>query len=253
MIEKNEITDELREISIVIASIKKTNVFKVPDNYFEGLAEKISIRTFLNKEEKGPAQTFKVPEGYFESLSYQILSKIKEEESDTSEEFAVLSSLKDKNVFTVPEGYFEDLSENILSKVNQPEAKVIPISRAKSWWKYAAAAVVTGAIAVSSLQIFYKSPDMVKDNSVVTERSGLPDYIESSFQYKTSQQVDEGIASLSDDEIANYLESSGNLMDVETLSSDVNTSKLPSEMDYLSNENTLNNYLNSLNASGANK
>lgn len=253
MIEKNEITDELREISIVVASIKKTNVFKVPDNYFENLAEKITVHTLLNGEEKVSAETLKVPEGYFDNLSEQVLAKIKKEESNTSGEFAVLSSLKDKNVFTVPEGYFENLSETILTKVNQPEAKVIPISRAKSWWKYAAAAVVTGAIAVSSLQIFYKSPDMVKDNSVVTEQSGLPDYIESSFQYKTPQQVDEGIASLSDDEIANYLESSGNLMDVETLSSDVNTSDLPSEMDYLSNDNTLNNYLNSLNASGANK
>jgi hypothetical protein len=153
----------------------------------------------------------------------------------------------------VPEGYFDNLSENIISKIDRPAAKVIPISSAKSWWKYAAAAVVTGAIAVSSLQIFYRSPDMTKNNTVVTESGGLSDYIQSSFQYKTAQQIDEGIASLSPDEIAKYLENNGNILDDEMLSNDVNPNALPSEIDYLSDENTLNKYLNSLNASGADK
>jgi hypothetical protein len=195
----------------------------------------------------------RVPAGYFDTLSNQILAKIKTEEAENAEESSLLSSLKDKNVFTVPEGYFDTLSENIISKIDRPAAKVIPISNAKRWWKYAAAAVVTGAIAVSSLQIFYRSPDATKNNTAVTQSSDLPDYIQSSFQYKTAQQIDEGIASLSPDEIAKYLENNGNILDDEILSNDVDPNKLPSEIDYLSDENTLNKYLNSLNASDANK
>ena len=194
-----------------------------------------------------------VPAGYFDTLSSEILTKIKREEAENAEESTLLSSLKDKNVFTVPEGYFDNLSENIISKIDRPAAKVIPISSAKSWWKYAAAAVVTGVIVVSSLQIFYRSPDMTKNHTAVTQSSDLPDYIQSSFQYKTAQQLDEGIASLSPDEIAKYLENNGNILDDEMLSNDVDPNALPSEIDYLSDENTLNKYLNSLNTSGANK
>jgi hypothetical protein len=254
MNEENKILEELREISSILASVEKKNVFTVPENYFENLAEKISLHTFLHETKKRQAENWQgVPAGYFDTLSSQILTKIKREEAENAEESTFLSSLKDKNVFTVPEGYFDNLSENIISKIDRPAAKVIPISSAKNWWKYAAAAVVTGAIAVSSLQIFYRSPDMTKNHTAVTQSSDLPDYIQSSFQYKTAQQLDEGIASLSPDEIAKYLENNGNILDDEMLSNDVDPNSLPSEIDYLSDENTLNKYLNSLNTSGANK
>ena len=254
MNEENKILEELREISSILASVEKKNVFTVPENYFENLAEKISLHTFLHETKKSQAENLQsVPAGYFDTLSSEILTKIKREEAENAEESTLLSSLKDKNVFTVPEGYFDNLSENIISKIDRPVSKVIPISSAKSWWKYAAAAVVTGAIAVSSLQIFYRSQDMTKNHTAVTQSSDLPDYIQSSFQYKTAQQLDEGIASLSPDEIAKYLENNGNILDDEMLSNDVDPNALPSEIDYLSDENTLNKYLNSLNTSGANK
>lgn len=253
MIEKNEIMDELRGISIVIASISKTNVFTVPENYFEKLAERITVYTYLNKDEKPAKETMQIPEGYFDTLSDNILSKIKEEEEANSRQSEVLAALKDKNVFTVPDGYFEGLSDNILKKIHKPEAKVIPISQAKTWWKYAAAAVVTAAIAVSSLQIFYTAPEIFKKNTLAKQTVTLPGYIESSFQYKTAREIDEGIASLSREDIASYLEKNGNILDDEALAGDVNEGELPSEMDYLTDENALNNYLKSLNAPAANK
>lgn len=258
MNEKSDISDELREISPVLASIKKINVFTVPENYFDNLAEKITVYSFLNQEKKPEVQNIQhVPEGYFNTLSDQILSKIKSEEArNASEEFdklfPVLFSLKDKNVFKVPDGYFDNLSENILKKASQPAAKVVSISNEKSWWRYAAAAVVTAAIAITSLQIF-NSQGIEKNNSATLASNQLPDYIKTSFQYKTPQQLDEGIASLSADEIANYLEKTGSIMDNELLIKDVNETQLPAETDYLSDENTLNNYLNSLGASAAGK
>ncbi len=213
----NDILKELQSISPVLASLERTNPFNVPAGYFDDLAEKIAAYTLLNNESPinfGKHETLRVPEGYFDSLSDQILAKIKNRSEETvTEEFDELSplllSLKDKNVFTVPEGYFENLNNDILNKINKKPAKVVSFSKAKSFWKYAAAAVITGAIAVSSLQIFNSSPDMKKNNSVVTESSGLPGYIESSFQYKTPKQVNDGIAALSDDAIVDYLEKHG--------------------------------------------
>jgi len=256
---KNKISDELKDISPLLASMEKTNIFSAPENYFDNLAEKITVYSFLNQDNKAQAENINhLPPGYFDTLSDQIFSKIKSQESEEStdefeKDFPALYSLKNKNVFSVPPDYFENLSEKIVSKTQRPATKIISITKAKSWWRIAAAAVITSAIAISSLQIFNNSPDMKKNNSVITESGGLPDYIQSSFQYKTPQQVDEGIASLSDDEIVKYLENHGNIMDNDILTKNVDPQQLPAEMDYLADENTLNNYLNSLDASGAGK
>lgn len=256
-----DILNELESISPFLAGIEKANVFSVPNDYFNELAERITTYTILNKNENinvSKPETLKVPEGYFDTLSDNILAKIKRSEAETTEEelrqlSPLLYSLKDKNVFTTPAGYFENLSNNVLNKLNHKSTKIVSINKVKTWWKYAAAAVITGAIAISSLEIFNSSPDMKKNTSIVTESTGLPDYIKSSFQYKTPGQVDEGISTLSDDAIVKYLEKHGNIMDDETLSNDVDTKELPATTDYLIDDNALNNYLNTIDAKSEDK
>ncbi len=256
-----DILNELKSISPFLAGLEKINVFSVPNGYFDELTERLITYTLINNDEPinfNKNETLKVPEGYFDTLSDKILSKIKNREienADTEIEklSPLLFSLKDKNVFTVPLDYFENVTGDIIHKINKKPAKIVSFSKARTWWKYAAAAVITGAIAVSSLQIFNSSPDMQKNNSVVTESSGLPDYIKSSFQYKTPEQVDAGISTLSDDAIANYLEKHGSIMDNEELSNDLDTKDLPTTTDYLTDENALNNYLNTIDAGGTAK
>lgn len=265
MKQSDDIMNELKETCPLLASHDRINVFSVPDRYFSGLAERIMTYSSLNTVEEidfGKVETMRVPDGYFESLSTNILAKIKSQSDEyinnESEELTpLLISLKDKNVFSVPENYFENLSDTILNNLNlnKKPAKIIPMNSARSFWKYAAAAVVTGAIAVSSLQIFNSSPDMKKNNSVVTESSGLPDYIQSSFQYKTPEQVQEGIAALSDDAIVKYLEKNGSVLDNEPLTNvnDESANGLPTETDYLTDDNTLNKYLDAINYTDAGK
>jgi hypothetical protein len=261
MKESTEILDELNRISPLLASIEKINIFTIPENYFNGLAERIFVYTFLNQNnnaEFNSNNVNRVPEGYFDSLSDHVLAKIKNQEFESDEEelkklSPVLFSLKNKNVFTVPPGYFENVNNAVINKLNHQPAKIVSIKKVKTWWKYTAAAVITGAIAITSLQIFNSSPDMQKNNSVVTESSGLPDYIQSSFQYKTPEQVDEGIATLSDDEIVKYLEKHANIMDNETLAKDIDTKELPAATDYLTNDNALNNYLKTIDDKSTNK
>ncbi len=63
----------------------------------------------------------------------------------------LLSGLKKEMLYTVPQGYFENISTAVI----QPKARVISMTRQK-WFRYAAAAVVTGLIVVSGFLIFNK-------------------------------------------------------------------------------------------------
>lgn len=255
MEKSTEILDELQSISSLIASLPKVNVLRVPDGYFTALEQKILTNVLLHQENK--KEDLQVPEGYFDTLSTRILHRIKNEntnevEAEINPLSPVLLSLKNKNIYTVPPDYFQNLSGEIKNKLNPNEGKVIPIGTRKQWWKYAAAAVITGAIAITSLQIFNNNNSST-DNNTITASSKVPDYIKMSFQYKTPQQLNQGIASLTNDEIASYLEKSGSIIDDDLLTTGTNTNQMPAPNDYLIDENALNNYLNMIGAQSIDK
>lgn len=251
-----EILNELQTISPALAAIEKMNVFQIPDGYFTGLDKRICTIVFLHQDERN--KDIDVPSGYFDELSSKILSKIKSAESDNAQEETRIISpalyyLKNENVFTIPENYFENLSNKISDKLNNKKAKVISISVGRKWWKYAAAAVVAGAITVGSLQIFNNKSAPANDNQFAGIITNTPDYVQLSSKYKTPDQLDSGIASLTDDEIASYLEKHGSILDEGSLAKDIDTTELPSTDDYLIDENTLNNFLNTIDAQSPNK
>jgi len=253
MKKSTEILDELRSISPILSEIEKVNVFHVPEGYFIDLTEKITTHVFLNQDEKNSFQ--KVPEGYFDSLSTKILSRVKEEESAESEINSIspaLHYLKEEEVFTVPEGYFDDLSDRILNKINGQNAKVVPFNSAKKWWKYVAAAVVAGIITITSLQIF-KTPNSNSGKNVATASESISAYVQLASKYKTPKLLDQGIASLTDDEIAKYLEKNTTILDDEALTKNTDTKELPTPDDYLIDDHALDNYLQKINAESSNK
>lgn len=245
-----EILNELMAISPVLAEMEKVNVFSVPEGYFIGLDEKIATTVFLQQDKKTEFQ--KIPEGYFDSLSSRILSKIKEEEESAEEEIKSISPalhyLKEENVFSVPEGYFDNLSSRILRKIKGEETKIVSFNSTRKWWKYVAAAIVAGIITIFSYQLFVSPPD-----SMITASSGMPEYIQMASQYKTVVEINQGIASLSDEEIAKYLEKSTSILDDEALIKNTDTKELPTPDDYLLDDNTLNNYLQKINVESIDK
>lgn len=239
MEKNNDILNELKEISPLLAEIPRVNVQSVPEGYFDNLAERLSIHSLLQQNETREYFILEkpgVPAGYFENLSGSILSKIKENNGEESEEkFPVLDSLKNKNVFTVPSAYFDELSEQIMAKIRLKEpAKVISIGTYK-WWKYAAAAMIAGIMLISGLFIFNTGENQVAQ------------YLAASQEYQTSAQIADGIASLMDDDIVNYLETHGNITDNQMLLDNIDTDVLPGELDYLIDDNTLNKYLEKIN------
>jgi hypothetical protein len=72
-------------------------------------------------------------------------------------------------------------------------------------------------------------------------------------QYKTPKQLQQGIASLTDDEIAKYLEKNTTILDDESLIKNTDTKELPTQDDYLLDDNALNNYLQKINVESTNK
>jgi hypothetical protein len=251
-----------------VDNINKRNLQQVPPGYFDTLSDSILAKVKATYPESAEEElrrlspmlcalkgynVFSVPDGYFESFTPGIVERLKPQPANpesAEEELCrlspMLSGLKG-NVFSVPDGYFESFAGDVVERLKPQPAKIITMKKGNSWWKYAAAAVVAGAIAVSSLQIFNGSPDMN------TGKSGLPDYVQASFQYKTEDDLNAGIAKLSDDDIIKYLEKNGNIMDNELLTNNTDVSEMPSETDYLTDENTLNTYLDKINAETTDK
>jgi hypothetical protein len=234
-----EIFEELNQISTLLAGMEKKNVFSVPFGYFDTLYIDV-----LKKIEKGSdrSNTLTVPAGYFEGLADSVLNKIRAMRDEPSQELRELSpmlySIQNENVFTVPNGYFNGLESEILSKV-KPQAKVIELKKRDSVWKYAAAAVVTGMIGLSSLMMFNSQPGSGK----ISEDQTVTTAIKDAKTFTNEKQLNEGIASLSDEEIIKYLEKTGNDVDGEVLSSSVDDKSLPAPTDYLLDEKILDTYL----------
>ena len=243
----NEISNELASISKVLQKVPRVNVFRVPDGYFDHLEERITTHTLMHRDEflfeKGE-ELMKVPEGYFDSLSDLILSKIKAgtegNEKDELSNYPILSSLRGKNVFTVPDQYFEHLPGTIINKNISKPAQAKVVSMGAKWWRYAAAVIITGIIAFGSLQLFNNSADEPVSYAYEVAK-----------QFNTPEQFEKGVASLSDEEIINYLESGGSILDNELLMTGTEN-ELPSAFDYLLDENTLNNYLDLIDAGNSN-
>lgn len=282
---RNDIWSELKELSPTIAAIEKINPFTVPRGYFNHLANDIftgivnekgshpnsfavtdvpagyfdslagSILTKIKAEESPDAATeiirlspqlfriknkpvFEVPPGYFDTLNSSILTKINiEDTEDAATEIMSLSpmlyGIKNEPVFEVPQGYFKNVGNEVLAKV-KPQAKVIAIkSRSRTFFKYAVAAAFTGVMALGVLKFTEnKNRDTV-----------LPVYVTAGLQV---QNIDKELANISDADIAKYLESTGTDVKAAMVANSIDKNDLPSQEDYLLDEQALDKYLQSI-------
>ena len=267
-IRAQEMEEGLRDSEFpVLESLRKVPVFKVPEGYFDQLGDQV-LDKIKRAGDSGNAtgndpelpeillklravNVFKVPEGYFEQLSGHLLEETRlisgagaTAAGELQEIAPALSGLRDLNVFEVPQGYFNRLPGQILDAVvDPPKAKVIPMRSRSTWIRYAVAASVTGIITFFSLQYLRDQNTAEPDTNTAQTESRFPEYVKESLKYKDAQDLNAGIAQLSDAEIIKYLEKNGNIMDNEMLMSNSDESGLPSQTDYLNDTNTLNDYL----------
>lgn len=245
---ENEILNELKDISPVLAAQPKLNVFTLPAFYFENLPELL-----LNavREERIPEflqgipkqNTGKVPEGYFEGLAGQILDRVRSEQAETAaDEIRVLSpvleSLRGKRVFEVPAGYFEQFKAAMPAGVQTGKAMVVVMKgRMNSFLRYAVAAVFTGLMALGVTKLTQSG----KTRLDATVLNGL--------QINREHSFDQEFEKVADDDIIKYLQANGENIDAQTVAyKTLDESDLPSQEDYLNDEKAVDNYLDNTNA-----
>ncbi len=225
----------------------------VPVGYFDTLATSILTKIKMQDNEDATTalsglspqlfsikkeSTFEVPQGYFDTLATSILTKIKTPDNeDAATEIRALSpmlySIKNENVFTVPQEYFENISNDVLDKVI-PQPKVVTMQRRSStFFKYAAAAVFTGVMALGVFKF-----------AGADKPAALPGYVTAGLQV---QDVDQELAKISDDEIVKFLEASGTDVKTAMVANSIDENELPAQEDYLLDEKALDTYLNSIN------
>ncbi len=254
MINDPNILKELEGISPVLARLQGKNVFSVPEGYFSELPTRMLEQArFLSITDIEKGKTQEVPKGYFQNLSNSVLHRIKAEyanEEIFGEErelklYPALGSIGKQNIFAVPSGYFENLSGVILEKIRKEKAeRVVSISSFKRLWQYAAAAIIVFGLFTTSYFIFLR-PGNVKNSFAVVNKNTVPD--PEALKYNTTKAFNDGLASLSDDEIVGYLENHGSILDNDMLIKNIDTDELPDVTDYLISDEALTNYLNKIN------
>jgi hypothetical protein len=172
MTQKDNILQELKELNSRLTDVAVQNIYSVPAGYFDGLAEQVMARIraleannaadelnalapYLDKLSR--EMPYSLPKDYFETLSDNVLKTIHTAGLPAKDELAaispLLSSLKKENPYSVPKGYFESLPATNQKEEIQPAVKVVSLF-SRNWFRYAAAAVVTGIIILAGLQFF---------------------------------------------------------------------------------------------------
>jgi hypothetical protein len=231
MTKRENILKELSEISTFVAAIPPVNVYKVDSNYFDGIRAELQARiiasNFVTLDEKRG-----LPEGYFENLPSTILEKIKAADLSEIEQLSPLvASIGNKNVYSIPDKYFEALT---VSKAT--ETKVVKMRRA-SIFKYAVAAVVVGLLGFGLFTFLNDSKTInVDEQNFAAIKAGNEILKKGTF--------DKELESITDRELESYLSQNGEDVNAALVASSTeDEEKLPEAVDYLMDENTLNDFL----------
>lgn len=244
--------EELSYLSPVLVSVPRAALNFVPAGYFDTLADQVlnrikeaesndesSLSPLLNSISKKMPYT--VPAGYFDDLAETALSVIKYDEQSAEEELEelspLLSGLKKEMPYSVPEGYFKSLDTEKV-EVEKPVAKVVPMGTQK-WFRYAAAAVVTGIVVLSGF-FFFKKPIDPKEQSFAWVKKSLKNVDEKNLDSfvqmvdeeaeilasvdvnaKTGTDIKEMIKDIPDEEVEKFLDEAGNSVDEENIGDEI--------------------------------
>ena len=243
------------ELSI-LNDLSKQEHREVPAGYFDNLADTIMAKIRAGESETAadelralsPAlysiqgkHVFEVPAGYFDSLADTIIAKVNIDANVTAaEELRTLSpmlySIQNENVFEVPAGYFAGLADDILNKVKP--AKVVTMrKRGYSFMKYAVAAAFTGMMALGVFKFTNTGKTTIDSKDVVAQGQDI----------LKNNKFDQELANVSDADIEKYLQSTGTDVKSAVVANSADESILPSQEDYLLDEQALDKYLNSIN------
>ncbi|MBY0482215.1 MAG: hypothetical protein K2Q21_12720 [Chitinophagaceae bacterium] len=223
---RNTILQEINEIAPAIGTIGISVPYLVDETYFLQLPEIILDRVLVDLPVENTSP-YQMPAAYFETFSASVLKRIEEEEGqEDAEETPILNAISKEMPFTVPASYFEQLRVRDLKE----PAKIISISRIRTWLNYAAAAVFAGALITGSFlysdkkqeQEFekYQKMDISSALDKVSDAE-LNSYIEENHFQSSDEltendsailgNVDEKIQTISTESLHQYLNENGYL------------------------------------------
>ena len=200
-----DIIQELSDLGSSLATAVSQNPYSVPETYFDGFAAEVLgivratdyLSTFTRQ------MPYQVPAGYFEGMHERVMETIRNHaDYQTSKEeleslSPLLSSLNKRPVYSVPQGYFE--SFNVSVKKEKPEAKIVSIA-GRRWFRYAAAAVVTGVIAMAAFLAYNNKHENAADKTLAKFEKEVKKIDDVK---KTQSLIDFMDAGLNQEELAN--------------------------------------------------
>jgi hypothetical protein len=250
MAQNNNILQELNELNSSLGDITVQNPYTVPVGYFDGLVEQmlnrirameaknatdevVLLSPFLNTVSR--QMPFVVPADYFEGLAEQVLQSVRESSNyQTAKEeienlSPLLSGLKKEVPYSVPDGYFERLDTAPVKS----EVEVVSITH-RRWFKYAAAAVITGIVALSGIILFTGIKKGADDKILAqvkkdvmkmdeTQKDNFIDFIDAGMNGKEtagittddkSKEIKALLQDVSDEELKNFQEQTEDLQNV---------------------------------------
>ena len=270
-----DIQEELKAMSPVLAEIIPQNVQEVPEGYFDVLESAVLARLAAGGLLPSvPAHD--IPAGYFDNLSASILSKIEGTAAHELQSLSpLLAGLSKEAPYTVPEGYFNGLSKHVSGQLPEPvlpaaweaarhlQPQELPadyfehlpdtlLQRVQpqrsgrvirmQMMRIAVAAVFTGLMALGGYRLLQQPAGT---EPPATAQAALPTFIEEGKQLN-EEQFDEKLSTLSEEVIIRYLEKTSAETDVAVLSASLGDEALPDEEAYLTDENTLNQFIETL-------
>lgn len=255
MTQRENISQELEALNSPLAGQVPGQTYTVPNGYFEGLAEQVLNRIRAMEARDAAAELgqlspllaslsrqmpYSLPEGYFDQLEQRLLHATGRNPGEKAEEETLsisplLGQLKKENPYAVPAGYFDNLATDVAAKEKVTEARVLSLGRT-GWFRYAAAAVVTGILFLAGFLIWNKGPRETQEGSQVlakiykdikplneTEREDLIDFLNAGMNGaetaqvnpdNKSKEIQQLLQDLSEEELKDFQEQTEDLGEV---------------------------------------
>jgi hypothetical protein len=207
---REDILKELKEIAPKLASLDKTNSYKLPEYYFlnfkNGILEKVKLN-MVREELKVVAPSLsglekkfsvEVPVTYFGNFSGDLLKKIRANEvaAELSEIAPALSKLEKVNAVTVPADYFGNFAANLLQEINKKAQPAgVPF---QSQWLSSLNEILERAVNV----IFQPKYTLAFTGMATMIIIGVMMFV----KVEQSKDLDSSFAQLTTSEINNYLD-----------------------------------------------
>lgn len=179
---------------------------------------------------------FTIPEGNFQILPDSIMLQIKTSSLTADSTTTLAPGVSGESHWQIPEGYFDEFAEKMLVRMRREAHQHRPMTGRVFFMRYAMAAAFTGLLGLSLFSLMDQRSTEPDLREIMTEANRMME----------DRSVEEALNTLQEEEIIAFLEENGHDVETALVANAASRSELPEEFDYLSNENTLDDFLDEI-------